>query len=165
MGVEIERKFLVIGDDWRGLATGRLYRQGYLSNDPQRVVRVRLAGDRGWLTVKGPPLGAGLSRAEFEYPVPAADAEEMLTSLCLQPLIEKRRYQLEYAGRGWEIDEFLGDNAGLIVAEIELEDERQAFAAPPWLGREVSHQARYNNARLAERPYRLWDAAERGANG
>jgi adenylate cyclase len=118
MAKEIERKFLVTGDAWR---TGECsdYRQGYLSIDKQRTVRIRVAGDTAFLTVKG--ITEGATRAEYEYSIPVTDAQAMLETLCLRPLIEKRRYRIQYNGMTWEIDEFLGENAGLVVAEIELE--------------------------------------------
>ena len=155
MADEIERKFLVTSREWRtGEATE--YRQGYLNLDKERTVRVRVAGERAYLTVKG--ITRGATRREFEYPIPLAEAEEMLAGLCRQPLIEKRRYRLQHAGLTWEIDEFFGDNAGLVVAEVELEREDQPFERPPWLGDEVTDDPRYYNASLVEHPYRDWKA-------
>jgi CYTH domain-containing protein len=151
---EIERKFLVASDAWRSGAVGQPYRQGYLSTDPDRTVRVRMAGDAGYLTVKGRTEGA--ARAEYEYPVPREHAEEMLDRLALRPLIEKTRYLIPFGGLIWEVDEFSGDNAGLVLAEVELADERQAVALPPWVGREVTGDPRYANASLVARPYRTW---------
>lgn len=153
MAEEIERKFLVTSREWRtGDATE--YRQGYLSLDKERTVRVRLAGDQAYLTIKG--ITRGATRREYEYPIPREDAVQMLDELCRQPLIEKRRYRLEHEGLTWEIDEFFGDNAGLVVAEVELEREDQPFARPPWLGEEVTGDPRYYNASLVENPYRNW---------
>lgn len=152
MGIEIERKFLVSGDAWRN-NSGVLYRQGYLNRDKARTVRVRLAGDAAYLTVKGQSTGA--SRAEFEYPIPCADAVALL-ALCDGPLIEKTRYIVLHAGMRWEVDEFAGDNAGLVVAELELASEDQAFEHPAWLGAEVTHNARYFNSNLATHPFRVW---------
>ncbi|MEZ0388384.1 MAG: CYTH domain-containing protein [Verrucomicrobium sp.] len=153
MGVEIERKFLVKSDAWREGPTGTLYRQGYLSRDKDRTVRVRQAGAQGFLTIKGGR--SGLSRSEFEYPIPLADAQEMLT-LCLPPLIEKTRHLRTHQGFLWEIDEFHGENAGLIVAEIELPAEDTPFEKPAWVGADVSHDPRYFNSRLAEHPFSQW---------
>lgn len=154
MGIEIERKFLVKGDAWKADAAGVLYRQGYLSTDKARTVRVRIAGERAFLTVKG--LAAGLARAEFEYDIPLADAAEMLDQLCLKPLIEKRRYTVAYLGLSWEIDEFLGANLGLVVAEVELDRADQAIDLPDWVGEEVSEDARYFNSSLIARPFSSW---------
>ncbi len=154
MGTEIERKFLVRGDGWRKGARGERFRQGYLTTDPERTVRVRVAGDRALLTVKGP--SRGLVRAEFEYPIPMADAHAMLDALCLAPLIEKVRYRVEYAGRVWEVDEFLGDNHGLVLAEVELDAADAEVDLPPWAGREVSDDPRYYNANLVANPYTRW---------
>ncbi|BCR06812.1 CYTH domain-containing protein [Desulfuromonas versatilis] len=154
MPMEIERKFLVSGDQWRQGAHGTLYRQGYLCTDPERTVRVRLAGDRGTLTIKGKT--EGISRAEFEYPIPAGEAAQLLDRLCLRPLIEKRRYRVEYGGRIWEVDEFFGDNAGLVLAEVELETESAQVELPSWVFREVSDDPRYFNASLVKKPFCTW---------
>jgi CYTH domain-containing protein len=154
MGEEIERKFLVTGDDWRTLAEGLSYRQGFLSTEPARTVRVRVAGDRGTLTIKGITVGA--RRTELEYEIPLVDAQEMLDTLCMRPLIEKTRYTLTFGAHTWEVDVFEGDNAGLIVAEIELRSEDESFDRPGWLGEEVTHDARYFNANLVAHPYRAW---------
>jgi adenylate cyclase len=154
MGTEIERKFLLRDDTWKAGARGKPYRQGYLSAAVERNVRVRIAGDDAWLTVKG--RAHGLTRLEFEYPIPLADARRMLDELCLEPLIEKTRYVVVHSGLTWEIDEFAGDNAGLVVAEIELDDEAQEIELPPWVGREVTGDPRYLNSNLVEKPYRTW---------
>ena len=155
MAEEIERKFLLQDDRWRAAATASSrFSQGYLVSSPQLVVRVRLEDNGAQLTVKGATDGIG--RLEYEYPVPPADAREMLGRLCQRPLIEKRRFFVPYGDHLWEIDEFEGDNAGLVVAEIELKAEDEAFQRPPWLGREVTGDARYYNACLGKRPYRDW---------
>ena len=155
MAREIERKFLVYRDRWHPDAAGGLrLRQGYLSTDPARVVRIRTAGDGAYLTVKG--VTTGIERAEFEYPIPTADAEQMLHDLCLQPLIDKRRYRVPFGGRVWEVDEFGGANAGLVIAEIELASADERLELPPWIGEEVSADPRYFNANLIARPYRTW---------
>ncbi len=154
MGVEIERKFLVSDDRWREGAEASEYRQGYLAVQERCTVRVRLAGARAWLTIKG--ASRGLSRQEFEYPLPGADAEQLL-QLCQPTVISKTRHRLMHAGHCWEIDEFHGDNAGLVIAEIELSHADEAFDKPAWLGREVSADGRYYNAALSRYPYRLWN--------
>jgi adenylate cyclase len=154
MGTEIERKFLVKGTAWREGVHGQRFRQGYLSVDRERTVRVRAVGGRAWLTVKG--LTTGFSRLEFEYEIPAADATTLLDELCLQPIIDKTRYEVRHCGRLWEVDEFHGVNEGLVIAEIELDSEQDAFERPPWLGDEVSDDPRYFNARLVRHPFRDW---------
>ena len=154
MGVEIERKFLVRGTDWKRGLSGTQYRQGYLSSDPDCTVRVRLADERGYLTIKGASLGA--SRLEFEYPIPAEEAVQMLERLCSKQLIEKIRYRVPYAGMVWDVDEFFGDNRGLLLAEIELEYESQVIELPPWIGQEVTGDHRYYNACLAAHPISNW---------
>ncbi|HXX92004.1 MAG TPA: CYTH domain-containing protein [Planctomycetota bacterium] len=154
MGKEIERKYLVTGDGWREGASGRVFRQGYLSSRKERTVRVRTDGEKGTLTVKGPSTGA--ARDEFEYEIPLADAQEMLDRLCERPLIEKTRYVVPFGGRRWEVDVFAGDNLGLVVAEVELESESAPLELPPWAGREVTDDPRYYNANLIRTPYRSW---------
>jgi len=155
MGKEIERKYLMAGDEWRRLAKGTSYRQGYLSTVKERTVRVRTIDDKGYLTIKGITVGA--SRAEYEYDIPAADANEMLTNLCEKPLVEKNRYKIKIDGLTWEIDEFLGDNLGLIVAEVELADEDQKFEKPSWIGQEVTGDPKYFNSNLTKNPYTKWN--------
>ncbi len=155
MGKEIERKFLIAGDEWRKLAKGTAYRQGYLSTVKERTVRVRTIDDKGYLTIKGITVGA--TRAEYEYEVPAADANEMLTNLCEKPLVEKNRYKIKQGELTWEIDEFLGDNLGLTVAEIELTDEAQKFDKPSWIGAEVTGDPKYFNSNLTKNPYSKWN--------
>ena len=154
MAKEIERKFLVAGEDWRALARGTRYRQGYLSTVKERTVRVRTIDDKGFLTIKGITVGA--TRSEYEYEIPAADADEMLDELCEQPIIEKIRYEIPLAGVTWEVDEFLGVNDGLIVAEVELQSEDQSFPKPDWIGEEVTDDPKYFNANLIARPFSTW---------
>lgn len=154
MGTEIERKFIVVGEGWRAGATGVRYRQGYLSTESGATVRVRLAGDEAFLTIKGARVGLG--RPEFEYPLPHADAEYMLDHLCRKPLIEKYRYRVPHGDLVWEVDEFLAENEGLLIAEVELESEDQPVVLPEWVGPEVSTDARYTNAYLVSHPYNTW---------
>ena len=153
MKVEIERKFLVRGDSWRALATGVPFRQGYLQTRPC-TVRVRIEGVRGVLTIKG--HRQGIARDEYEYPIPFEDAERMLDTLIQTGIVEKNRYTIPYEGFLWEVDEFLGDNAGLVVAEIELEDEAQPFSRPEWVGEEITSDHRYTNAALSSCPFCRW---------
>lgn len=156
MNKEIERKFLVEDkntDSWRNAIYSEI-RQGYLSVDKQRTVRVRIAGSAAYLTIKG--ITEGATRAEYEYPIPVSHAREMLDSLCLRPQIEKRRHRVEYGGLIWEVDEFYGDNAGLIVAEVELKSAQQVFDKPSWAGKEVTDDPRYYNANLVNHPYSKW---------
>jgi CYTH domain-containing protein len=154
MAIEIERKFLVRDDAWRTAASGDRYRQGYLSTVPGRTVRVRVIADVGYLTIKGATVGA--VRSEYEYVIPVEDAHAMLDGLCLRPLIEKTRYRIEYQGLVWEVDEFEGENDGLVVAEVELESQDQAITLPGWAGDEVTGDPRYYNANLVANPYRNW---------
>ena len=154
MAKEIERKFLVLGDGWRQGVTGVPYRQGYLSTVKERTVRVRTVGDKGFLTIKG--VTVGVTRSEFEYSIPTADADALLNDLCEKPLIEKTRYKIQHAGLTWEIDEFFGENQGLVVAEVELKDEHQAIDRPTWVGKEVSGDPRYFNSNLIKTPFTQW---------
>lgn len=155
MAVEIERKFLLANQQWRAQVQLRSkYIQGYLSRCPERTVRVRVVDDCGWLTIKGKSIGA--VRSEYEYSIPSADALEMLAQLCEQPVIEKWRHRVTVNGHLWEIDEFLGKNSGLIVAEIELKQEDETFVRPGWLGAEVTDDSRYFNACLVSHPYQEW---------
>jgi len=148
---EIERKFLLRSDEWRSNVTeSRRIAQGYLSRDLERTVRVRITGENAFMTIKGKT--EGISRTEIEFPLPLETAQN-LPPLCFQPLIDKIRHLVPLDGHLWEIDEFHGSNTGLIVAEIELEAEDTAFARPDWLGEEVSHDFRYSNASLSERPF------------
>ncbi|MCB0192441.1 MAG: CYTH domain-containing protein [Anaerolineae bacterium] len=154
MGQEIERKFLVDEALWREVQPeGTEYRQGYIVNTKAKIVRVRIAGDQGYLTIKGATQGA--TRPEFEYKIPLDDARRLLT-LCEGPLIEKTRYKLEVDGLLWEVDEFSGDNEGLIMAELELDSEDQPYQKPAWAGQEVTDDARYYNANLVSNPFSRW---------
>ena len=168
MALEIERKFLVAGDAWRVAAHSAVpMAQGYL-NDLATVdsgamrtsVRVRIAGDEAFLNLKSRDLGH--TRQEFDYPIPVADARALL-ALCVGGVIDKRRHYVTHAGHLWEVDEFLGDNAGLVVAEIELQRADEPFTRPDWLGVEATDASRYYNLALASRPYSQWSEAEREA--
>jgi len=155
MPVEIERKFRVRGDAWRDQASSRrLLRQGYLANTSKASVRVRVDEERGWLSVKA--MRGGMSRDEYEVAIGRGDAVEMLERLCQGFAIEKWRHLVEYRGHTWEVDEFLAENAGLVIAELELTAEDEAFERPPWLSEEVTDEERFYNVRLSERPYRHW---------
>lgn len=155
MGIEIEKKFLLRNNAWRTDAdAGTAFRQGYLVGSVKASVRVRIEGDNANINIKSATLG--ITRQEFEYPIPLEDAETLLTSLCEKPLIEKTRYHVRYAEHVWEIDVFEGENAGLVVAEIELDDEHEIFARPDWLGEEVSGDPRYYNVSLVKHPFRDW---------
>ena len=156
MGTEIERKFLLKDDSWRGLAPGVPYRQGYLNTEKGRTVRVRTVADKGFLTIKGPAKGG--IRLEFEYEIPYADAEEILAEMAVSPIVEKQRHKIPFGGFIWEVDEFGGDNRGLILAEIELDHPAQSFDLPPWIGREVTDDSRYYNSNLARNPFVNWSA-------
>ena len=152
MGEEIERKFMGKGFTWRE-AKGATIRQGYLNSAKERSVRVRIIEDKAYLTIKG--IAVGASRLEFEYEVPLKDAAELL-EICEKPLIEKRRYRVLEGGFIWEVDEFFGENEGLIVAEVELESEDQAFHKPDWVGEEVTGDTHYFNSNLIRNPYTNW---------
>jgi adenylate cyclase len=154
MGKEIERKFLIRGEAWKSLAKGTAYRQGYLNSAKERTVRIRTIADKAFLTIKG--LTVGATRAEYEYEIPPADCNAMLDTLAEKPLIEKNRYKVPFAGLTWEIDEFFGDNAGLVVAEVELGSEGQGFEKPEWIGEEVTTDPRYFNSNLIKHPYKNW---------
>ncbi|MFT3756917.1 MAG: CYTH domain-containing protein [Pseudoxanthomonas sp.] len=168
MGIEIERKFLVTGDGWRAAAHKVVpMAQGYLnsldaveSGAQQASVRVRIEGEAAFLNLKSRQLGT--TRQEFDYAIPLADAQALL-ALCVGGRVEKRRHYVEHAGKLWEVDEFLGDNAGLVVAEIELGAADEAFDLPIWAGKQVTEQLRYYNLALAARPYSQWSEAERSA--
>jgi adenylate cyclase len=152
MGIEIERKFLVQGEAWRQ-GEGRYLCQAYLNRDPARTVRVRIDGEQAFLTIKGRSVGA--TRSEFEYAIPVADAQALL-ALADGPAVEKRRHLVPMGELTWEIDEFLGANAPLVVAEIELPREDQPFDRPAWVGEEVTQDPRYFNSALAARPFSTW---------
>ncbi|MEH1820612.1 MAG: CYTH domain-containing protein [Nostoc sp.] len=154
MAKEIERKYLVRGDSWRELAEGSVYRQGYIATQDKATVRIRIAGEKSYLTIKGPNIK--YSRLEFEYPIPVEDAQEILETLCERPFIEKIRYKIESGGLIWEIDEFDGVNKGLILAEVELSDEQQQIELPTWIGQEVSDDSRYFNSNLVKHPFSQW---------
>lgn len=151
---EIERKFLVDTAKWQPMGEGLSIRQGYLSAEKGRTVRVRTKGDKAFFTIKGP--SSGISRTEFEYEIPVEDVNLMLDELCLKPLIEKVRHVEEHKGRIWEIDVFSGDNAGLVMAEVELPDENAEVELPDWVTEEVSHDRRYYNSCLSKNPYCNW---------
>ena len=153
MATEIERKFLVKGDGWRSLGVGEIYRQGYIANNNGRTVRVRVVGEQGYLTIKGSTTG--MKRAEFEYKIPVEDAQELLETLCDRPLIEKTRYKILMGDLIWEVDEFWGENQGLILAEVELETEDQNIDIPDWIGEEVTSDPRYYNSNLVKNPFKL----------
>lgn len=154
MSVEIERKFLVTSDEWRPGAVSTRIVQGFLSRDPDRIVRVRLCGEQAFLTVKG--RAAGITRAEIEFPIPPETGHELL-HLCLSSLVEKTRYEVQVGTHTWEIDEFHAENAGLIVAEVELGAEEEIFERPSWVGIEVSHDHKYANSHLSEHPFCNWN--------
>jgi adenylate cyclase len=166
MAIEIERKFLVAGDAWRAAAHRVVpMAQGYLNDlaamdagAMKASVRVRIAGDAAWLNLKSRELGH--TRQEFDYPIPVDDARALL-ALSVGGLVDKRRHHVEFEGHLWEVDEFLGDNTGLVVAEIELDDADAVFAHPDWLGSEVTDESRYYNLALASRPYAQWSEAEK----
>lgn len=155
MAVEIERKFLLTDDSWRQEASAPVrYCQGYLTSSEQSSVRVRIQGDKAFLNIKSATLG--VSRQEYEYAIPLDDAEKILDDLCNKPLIEKNRYFIKRGSHTWEIDEFLGDNEGLVVAELELQSENELFDKPVWVAEEVSDDARYYNVCLVTHPYKDW---------
>jgi adenylate cyclase len=154
MAKEIERKYLVKTAAWTPLCEGIHFKQGYLNSQKERVVRVRIEGTKAKLTIKG--LTTGVTRSEFEYPLPVEDAAILLDQLCEKPLIDKHRHVEEHGGRRWEIDVFHGDNEGLVVAEIELASETDVPEVPAWAGDEVSSDPRYFNSNLLKNPYNTW---------
>jgi len=156
VGKEIERKFLVNQKLWKPLNGGTHFKQGYLNSQKERVVRVRIEGDRAKLTIKG--ANNGITRSEFEYSLPVEDAAVLLDSLCEQPLIDKHRHTETVGGKLWEIDVFHGENEGLIVAEVELASEEEGFELPAWALAEVSSDPRYYNSNLLKSPYSKWKA-------
>lgn len=156
MPKEIERKFLVKGNDYRSFVKSVKINQGYVSQQADCVVRVRVQDDNAYLTLKG--RQKGITRDEFEYEIPISEAKEILKTLCLGGRVEKIRYEGEVNKRIWVVDEFLGDNLGLVLAEIELDSEDEEIQLPEWIEREVSHDFRYSNAELSKRPYKTWEA-------
>ncbi len=154
MGIEIEKKFLLKSDDWRAHGSPVPYRQGYLNLSKERTVRVRTAGEKGYLTIKG--ISKGAKRAEYEYEIPKEDADAMLRDIVEKPVIEKNRTRIEYKATVFEVDEFFGENQGLIIAEVELESEDQKIELPDWIGKEVTHDPRYYNSNLVLHPYIKW---------
>jgi adenylate cyclase len=155
MGVEIERKYLLNLGIWNELSkpVPKFLRQGYLLKEPGKTVRVRIADKQAFITIKG--KSAGMSRSEYEYEIPVADAEELLNAFC-DTIISKHRYEITFAGKLWEVDVFMGDNEGLYIAEIELDDEAESFELPEWVGEEVTADKRYFNSNLSVRPYSTW---------
>ena len=154
MAREIERKFLVSSDAFKVGVTPVFIRQGFISADKDNVVRVRIQGTQGFLTLKG--SGSGISRIEFDYEIPLKDADEMLKIMCSGIIIEKFRYVIKYKGHTWEVDEFMKENSGLVVAEIELKAEDEAFHKPPWTGKEITGDPVYYNVNLIQLPYSKW---------
>lgn len=156
MPLEIEHKFLVDNNSWRqAVKNSTKYKQGYLSSQPTSSIRVRISDQQAWLNIKSATIGN--SRLEFEYEIPINDAELIISTLCGKPLIEKIRYFIPIDNHVWEIDEFEGDNKGLVVAEIELQVSGEFFSKPSWLGEEVTHDLRYYNNNLSKYPYKDWD--------
>jgi CYTH domain-containing protein len=156
MPLEIERKFLVKDMSWKQGQDGVFYKQGYFPCSCGPTVRIRIAGDKGFITVKTKSNKKGDARSEYEYSIPLEEAREMLESICEQPCIEKVRYIRDYHGIKWEVDEFLGENFGLVMAEVELESTTQQIQLPPWAGKEVTGDKRFYNAFLAKNPYTKW---------
>lgn len=154
MGKEIERKFLTKSSEWRNLGIRKYYRQGYLLINKDRTIRVRIAEDKAFITIKSIPTG--LSRNEFQYQIPLDDANQIINTLCEKPIIEKYRTSIKINELIWEVDEFLGDNAGLVVAEVELKDENQKIDLPEWIGEEVTFDYRYSNSNLVKHPFKDW---------
>ena len=155
MATEIERKFLVINDDWRGIVESEMQIvQAYLGNNEFSSTRIRIQDDKANINIKSATLG--ISRTEFEYDIPVVDAQLIIDDLCIKPVIAKTRFIVEHMNHTWEIDVFSGDNEGLIVAEIELSSPDEAFEKPSWLGEEVSNDARYYNVCLVRNPYKTW---------
>jgi len=160
MAIEIERKYLLSNDSWRENISKQVeFQQAYLANNERTSVRIRIEGELANINIKSMTLGR--SRSEFEYSIPLADAQELINTLCTQPIVSKTRYWVYYAGKCWEIDEFSADNQGLIVAEIELDTEDESFELPLWVGEEVTHLERYYNMRLRSYPYNQWTDDEK----
>jgi len=154
MNIEIERKFLVVSDGYKAHAEGKRIVQGYICNEKERVVRVRIYGDRAFITIKDATVG--FARHEFEYEIPLTDARTLLHSVCRRPIIDKTRYRYTYGQFCWEIDEFHGENEGLVVAELELPTVDTAFEKPDFVGDEVTDDPRYYNANLITNPFKNW---------
>lgn len=154
MAQEIERKFLVLNDDFKKGIKPIFIQQGFINTAKETVIRVRMQGDRGFITIKS--HSSGITRSEYEYEIPPDDAREMISTLCLKAIIEKYRYISEFEGHTWEVDQFLGENKGLVVAEIELSSEDEIFTKPPWLGEEVTGAPRYYNVNLIAHPFCEW---------
>lgn len=154
MGKEIERKFLTKSSEWRNLGIRKFYRQGYLLIDKNRTIRVRIAEDKAFITIKSIPID--FSRNEFQYQIPLDDANQIINTLCEKPIIEKYRTSIKINELIWEVDEFLGDNAGLVFAEVELKDEKQKIDLPDWIGKEVTFDYRYSNSNLVKHPFKDW---------
>lgn len=157
MGTEVERKYLVKREVWTPAGAGTHFKQGYLNSQKERVVRVRIEGQKAKLTIKG--LTTGVTRSEFEYPLPVEDAAILLDQLCERPLIDKHRHVEVHGGHTWEIDVFHGDNEGLVVAEVELARDDVRPVLPAWAGDEVSSDPRYFNSNLLKHPYKSWQTA------
>jgi CYTH domain-containing protein len=162
MATETERKFLLKNDSWRtdehgNQRTGTPYKQGYLISSKERTVRIRIAGEKGFITIKGAAPEGTLARPEYEYQIPLSDAEELFENLCLPDRIEKTRYKIPFEGYIWEVDVFHGNNEGLIMAEVELTNEHEEVVLPSWIDTEVSHDERYFNGMLAKNPYKTWN--------
>ena len=157
MGVEIERKFLVDKEQWTQLAKpqGKHYRQGYILSEVTKTIRVRITDEHGYITIKG--ATEGISRKEYEYIIPINEGAELLDNFAVSEL-EKTRYCINFAGKVWEVDEFLGDNKGLLVAEIELENEAETFKLPAWATTEVTGDKKYYNSNLAVKPFKSWNS-------
>ena len=154
--IEIERKFLVLNNDFKKDASiQKRIVQGYLNSDPERTVRIRIKGEQGFITIKGKGNESGTTRMEWEKEIPTADAEQLL-GLCEKGAIDKIRYEIKAGSHLYEVDEFFGENAGLIIAEIELNDENEYFEKPLWLGKEVTGDERYYNAFLSQKPFKSW---------
>ena|SRR5688572_14549408 len=156
MGIEIERKYLIKEDLWSSVDKGKgiYYKQGYLLTDPNKTIRIRISDRNAFLTIKSSTKGA--SRLEFEYEIPLKDAQELLDAFSVSS-ISKIRYEVEYAGKIWEVDEFLEDNQGLIVAEIELRSETESFELPGWIAKEVTEEIKYYNSNLSMKPFITWE--------
>lgn len=155
MAQEIERKYLINHKEWQKLEKpkGQFFRQGYILTDPNKTIRVRQTEEKAFLTIKG--LSVGATRPEYEYEIPMNDAKELLDNFCVSEL-SKIRYEIEHDSKIWEIDEFLGDNNGLIVAEIELKSEDEKYTIPVWVDREVTDESEYYNSKLTINPYKNW---------